>query len=254
VLNRPYHADPGLNHGIPEEFQVLGYPILSLRSIPKDREYLMRYFKEDLEKGLMKSPLELNHVWPENYSANSAQKVWGAVFASHHPNVAVLDFGLAKVLPDAPTDAPSPLADPTTLGTALGTPSYMSPEQALGRDVDERGDIYAAAVVLYKSLTGVGPFEHLGRERQMDAHVQETPLPPSEFMGERINAELDQAVLKALSTDPAERYHSAAEFRDVLIACRKRPVQSAENGEKVERGRVGKATGLFWRLFWLAPG
>lgn len=103
VLNRPYHADPGLNHGIPEEFQVLGYPILSLRSIPKDKEYLMRYFKEDMEKGLMKSPLELNHVWPENYSANSAQKVWGAVFASHHPNVAVLDLSSFKCGHDAPT-------------------------------------------------------------------------------------------------------------------------------------------------------
>ena len=103
VLNRPYHADPGLNHGIPEEFQVLGYPILSLRSIPKDDEYLRRYFKEDLENGTMKSPLELNHVWPENYSANSAQKVWGAVFASHHPNVAVLDLSSFKCGHDAPT-------------------------------------------------------------------------------------------------------------------------------------------------------
>src|SRR5690606_5026728 len=103
VLNRPYHSDPGLNHGIPEEFQVLGYPILSIRSIPKDDEYLMRYFREDLEKGLMKTPLELNHVWPENYSANSSQKVWGAVFAAHHPNVAVLDLSSFKCGHDAPT-------------------------------------------------------------------------------------------------------------------------------------------------------
>jgi activator of 2-hydroxyglutaryl-CoA dehydratase/predicted nucleotide-binding protein (sugar kinase/HSP70/actin superfamily) len=103
VLNRPYHSDPGLNHGIPEEFQVLGYPILSLRSIPKDPEYLRRYFKEELESGVMKSPLELNHVWPENYSANSAQKVWGAVFAAHHPNVAVLDLSSFKCGHDAPT-------------------------------------------------------------------------------------------------------------------------------------------------------
>ena len=103
VLNRPYHSDPGLNHGIPEEFQVLGYPILSLRSIPKSDEYLARYFKEDLAKGQMKSPLELNHVWPENYSANSSQKVWGAVFAAHHPNVAVLDLSSFKCGHDAPT-------------------------------------------------------------------------------------------------------------------------------------------------------
>src|SRR5690606_1873584 len=103
VLNRPYHSDPGLNHGIPEEFQILGYPILSIRSIPKDREYLDRYFKDDLAKGKIKTPLELNHVWPENYSANSAQKVWGAVFAAHHPNVAVLDLSSFKCGHDAPT-------------------------------------------------------------------------------------------------------------------------------------------------------
>lgn len=168
--------------------------------------------------------------------------------------IKVLDFGLAKVLPDAPTDAPSPLADPTTLGSALGTPSYMSPEQALGRDVDERGDIYAAAVVLYKSLTGVGPFEHLGRERQMDAHVQETPLPPSEFIGKRISAKLDQAVLKALSKDPAERYYSAAEFRDVLIACRKGAGHSDEKREKREKGGIGKTTGLFLAALVLSVG
>jgi predicted CoA-substrate-specific enzyme activase len=102
LLARPYHSDPGLNHGIPEEFQVRGYPILSLRSIPKSREYLDRYFKEELESGKMKSPLELNHVWPENYSVNSAQKVWGAVFAAHHPNVVVLDLSSFKCGHDAP--------------------------------------------------------------------------------------------------------------------------------------------------------
>ncbi len=103
VLNRPYHSDPGLNHGIPEEFQVLGYPILSIRSIPKDVEYLKRYFKEDIEKGVISDPLELRHVWPENYSANSAQKVWASVFASRHPNVAVLDLSSFKCGHDAPT-------------------------------------------------------------------------------------------------------------------------------------------------------
>lgn len=102
LLSRPYHSDPGLNHGIPEEFQVRGYPVLSIRSVPKTREYLDRYFKEELESGKMKSPLELNHVWPENYSVNSAQKVWGAVFAAHHPNVVVLDLSSFKCGHDAP--------------------------------------------------------------------------------------------------------------------------------------------------------
>jgi predicted CoA-substrate-specific enzyme activase len=103
MIGRPYHSDPGLNHGIPEEFQVLGYPILSIRSIPKDREYLDRYYKDELEKGIIKSPLEVNHVWPENYSVNSAQKVWAASFAAHHPNVVVLDLSSFKCGHDAPT-------------------------------------------------------------------------------------------------------------------------------------------------------
>jgi predicted nucleotide-binding protein (sugar kinase/HSP70/actin superfamily) len=101
VLSRPYHNDPGLNHGIPEEFQVLGYPILSIRSIPKDDAYLRRYFKEEVARG--QSVLDINDVWPENYSANSSQKVWAAKFASRHPNVVVLDLSSFKCGHDAPT-------------------------------------------------------------------------------------------------------------------------------------------------------
>ena len=103
LLARPYHGDPGLNHGIPEEFQVLGYPVLSIRSIPKDRAFLDPYYAQDLAAGRMRSPLELNHVWPENYSANSAQKVWAADFAARHPNVVLLDLSSFKCGHDAPT-------------------------------------------------------------------------------------------------------------------------------------------------------
>jgi predicted nucleotide-binding protein (sugar kinase/HSP70/actin superfamily) len=98
VLGRPYHLDPGLHHGIPDEFQVLGYPILSMRSIPKDREWLQRFYGDEEE-----DVLGVNDVWPENYSANSAQKVWAAKFASRHPNVAILDLSSFKCGHDAPT-------------------------------------------------------------------------------------------------------------------------------------------------------
>jgi activator of 2-hydroxyglutaryl-CoA dehydratase/predicted nucleotide-binding protein (sugar kinase/HSP70/actin superfamily) len=103
LLGRPYHLDPGLNHGLLEEFQVLGYPVLSIRSIPKDETWLAKYFADDLAKGRIKTPLEINDVWPENYSANSSQKVWGAKFAAHHPNVVVLDLSSFKCGHDAPT-------------------------------------------------------------------------------------------------------------------------------------------------------
>ncbi len=96
MIGRPYHSDPGLNHGIPEEFQVLGYPILSIRSLPKDRAFLSKYFGE-------KDPLNINDVWPENFSGNSVQKVWAARFAAHSDNLALLDLSSFKCGHDAPT-------------------------------------------------------------------------------------------------------------------------------------------------------
>jgi predicted CoA-substrate-specific enzyme activase len=103
MIGRPYHSDPGLNHGVLEEFQVLGYPILSMRSIPKDPNWLARFFAADMKAGRIETPLEVQDVWPENYSANSVQKVWAAKFAARHPNVVVLDLSSFKCGHDAPT-------------------------------------------------------------------------------------------------------------------------------------------------------
>jgi activator of 2-hydroxyglutaryl-CoA dehydratase/predicted nucleotide-binding protein (sugar kinase/HSP70/actin superfamily) len=103
MIGRPYHNDPGLNHDILEEFQARGYPILSMRSIPKDPAYLKRFFADDLESGVIESVFDVGDVWPENYSANSVQKVWAAKFAARHPNVAVIDFSSFKCGNDAPT-------------------------------------------------------------------------------------------------------------------------------------------------------
>ncbi|MCB9557715.1 MAG: CoA activase [Deltaproteobacteria bacterium] len=103
LLSRPYHNDPGLNHGVLEEFQALGYPILSIRSLPKDPVWLKRFFADDLERGLIDTPLSVSDVWPENYSTNSVQKVWAAKFAARHPHVVVLDLSSFKCGHDAPT-------------------------------------------------------------------------------------------------------------------------------------------------------
>jgi activator of 2-hydroxyglutaryl-CoA dehydratase/predicted nucleotide-binding protein (sugar kinase/HSP70/actin superfamily) len=103
LLGRPYHLDPGLNHGVLDEYQALGYPILSIRSIPKDPGWLARFFKNDLGRGFVDTPLSVSDVWPENYSTNSVQKVWAAKFAARHPNVVVLDLSSFKCGHDAPT-------------------------------------------------------------------------------------------------------------------------------------------------------
>ena len=101
MLGRPYHSDPGLNHDVMQEFQALGYPILSMGAIPRDRAWLAQYFREDLAAGLP-DVFDINDVWPENYSANSAFKVWCAKFAARHPNVAVFDLSSFKCGHDSP--------------------------------------------------------------------------------------------------------------------------------------------------------
>jgi len=103
VIGRPYHLDPGMHHGIPDEIQALGYPILSIRSIPKDPEWLATYFRADLDEGRIADVFDIRDVWPENYSANSVQKVWAARFAARHPNLGVLDLSSFKCGHDAPT-------------------------------------------------------------------------------------------------------------------------------------------------------
>lgn len=117
MIGRPYHNDPGMNHAVLEEYQAMGYPILSMRSIPKDKNWLQPFFKDDLEKEMVESPLEIHDIWPENYSVNSVQKVWAAKFAARHPNIAVLDLSSFKCGHDAPTYG---LIDRTI--AAAGTP------------------------------------------------------------------------------------------------------------------------------------
>ncbi len=68
-----------------------------MRSIPKDKKYLQRFYEDD------ENPLSIMDVWPENYSSNSAQKVWAAKFAARHPNVVLLDLSSFKCGHDAPT-------------------------------------------------------------------------------------------------------------------------------------------------------
>ena len=101
LLGRPYHLDPGINHAVTEELQALGYPVMSQRAIPKNPGWLARHFGADVTAGSIAGPFDVRDVWPENYSANSAQKVWAAKVAARHPNLAVLDLSSFKCGNDA---------------------------------------------------------------------------------------------------------------------------------------------------------
>jgi len=132
--------------------------------------------------------------------------------------VKLLDFGIAKVLPGAAgEDAPAPLAAPTEEGMTLGTPRYLSPEQARGATLDHRTDLYSAGAVLYAMLAGRDPFAHVaGIAAILRAQALDLPRPPSVVAAQEIPAALDRVVMKALAKRPEDRYASAAEFAAAL--------------------------------------
>ncbi|WP_327291706.1 ABC transporter substrate-binding protein [Streptomyces sp. NBC_01198] len=121
--------------------------------------------------------------------------------------IKVADFGIARVLD---TDARL-----TTTGSAIGTPSYMSPEQINGAEVDARSDVYAVGCVLTELLTGRPPFTDGNPINLMYWHVH-TPPPVPSARNPRVPKELDALVLTALAKDPAARHFDAAVFRDRL--------------------------------------
>ncbi len=102
LLARPYHHDPGLNHEILEEFQKLGYPVFSQSTLPLDEDLLERLFGAEVRAGTIRSPLEIQDVWKNSYSASTNHKVWAAKFTARHPNLVALELSSFKCGHDAP--------------------------------------------------------------------------------------------------------------------------------------------------------
>jgi activator of 2-hydroxyglutaryl-CoA dehydratase/predicted nucleotide-binding protein (sugar kinase/HSP70/actin superfamily) len=102
LLARPYHHDPGLNHEILEEFQKLGYPVFSQSTLPLDDDVLERLFGAEVRAGTIRSPLEIQDVWKNSYSASTNHKVWAAKFTARHPNLVALELSSFKCGHDAP--------------------------------------------------------------------------------------------------------------------------------------------------------
>jgi predicted CoA-substrate-specific enzyme activase len=102
MLGRVYHHDPGLNHEILDEFQKLGYPIFSQNTLPLDEDLLGRLFGEEVQAGIIKSPLEITDVWKNSYSCSTNHKIWAAKFTARHPNLVALEMSSFKCGHDAP--------------------------------------------------------------------------------------------------------------------------------------------------------
>jgi len=142
--------------------------------------------------------------------------------------VKVLDFGLAKLLPQS---SPGPEASTlvnTADGIVLGTLSYMSPEQARGTDVDARTDIWSLGVVLYEMVTGRQPFEGTTMSDVLASVLDHEPLPVMRY-APTVPADLERIIRKTLAKDPEERYQTA---KDLLIDLK-------ELKHELERQKVG---------------
>ncbi|MFE1343912.1 protein kinase [Streptomyces sp. NPDC058757] len=122
--------------------------------------------------------------------------------------VKVMDFGIARALHGAQ-------ATMTQTGMVMGTPQYLSPEQALGKAVDHRSDLYATGCLLYELLALRPPFTGETPLSVVYQHVQDIPVPPSEVRGST-PPELDGLVMRSLAKEPDDRFQSAEEMRGLI--------------------------------------
>ena len=149
--------------------------------------------------------------------------------------VKVMDFGIARAL----TGATSTM---TQTGMVMGTPQYLSPEQALGKAVDHRSDLYATGCMLYELLTLRPPFTGDTPLSVVYQHVQDAPVPPSQANG-RVPAVLDALVLRSLAKDPDDRFQSADEMRAHVQHMLRTMHQGTALTEVLPSGPAGGALG-----------
>lgn len=160
----------------------------------------------------------------------------------------LMDFGIARILQTARL---------TQIGHLVGTLEYISPEQIEGKDTDRRSDIYSLGAVFYEMLTGHIPFRKNTDYELIRAQIEETPQPPSKLTA-NIPPALEQAVLRALAKNPADRFADAAAYRSALenildtISFDPTFVSQdtvAFNGPGI-KGKISKTIPPFLRTWW----
>jgi serine/threonine protein kinase/Tol biopolymer transport system component len=196
------------------------------------------------------------------------------IFVTQRRQAKIMDFGLAKLAPEKPAKAALPTQAATeqmltSPGSAVGTVAYMSPEQALGEQLDVRTDLFSFGIVLYEMATGARPFIGNTTAGLFDAILHKAPVSPVQLNTE-IPTRLGEIINKALEKDREVRYQHASELRADL----KRLKRDTESGRTVaastmweELGRPTRwhrwamisaasvilAAGFFWLLRPLPP-
>jgi eukaryotic-like serine/threonine-protein kinase len=155
----------------------------------------------------------------------------------------VLDFGLAKLRDkDVDEELPTVAAHAHTApGVIVGTAAYMSPEQAEGKPVDVRSDVFSFGAVLYEMFTGVRPFRGDTHLSTLSALLRERPAPLKAVRAD-VPAVLEEVVFRCLEKNPAARYADAGQVRDALVSVKARLARSgASLGSALRNPRIGVA-------------
>jgi serine/threonine-protein kinase len=152
---------------------------------------------------IVKMPITENEDW-----AIEREPAWDSV--------KILDFGVAQVQQVTATLDQQTKSE----GIVFGSPDYISPEQALGKNADHRSDIYSLGIIFYEMLTGEVPFQGDTAREVMTHHVRTPPTPPSRLRPDlSIPLEADELALRALAKKPEQRLQSMDEFISALRHC-----------------------------------
>lgn len=271
LLLPAFASDAGMADRLRLEAQAAaalgGHPniveVIDFGKTPAGRPYLVM---ERLQGRTLRQELRARGPWPVVEAIGLARQLLHGLAAAHgaglvHRDIKpdnlflcergadgerrlkILDFGIVKV---ALGRGPAPLALPTAEGLAIGTPRFLAPEQAQGRPIDSRADLYAVGCVLFWMLTGRDPFQHhIGLFPLIHAHVNEPPRPPSAVARQAISAALDRVVLRALAKKPDDRFCNAEAMTAALdaLAVRATP-RRWERTERIATRALGVSTDI----------
>ncbi len=185
----------------------------------------LRYLSMEFVKGItLKNLVESGQILPTPVALRVAKQICAGLAAAHEVGVIhrdikpqnilieptgglkIMDFGIARLTQERGM---------TVTGTVVGTPDYMSPEQARGQPLDFRSDIYSTGVVLYEVFTGSLPFEGDSPLAVVLKHVQEMP-PAPQTVNPKIDPKISAIILKCMEKDPAARYQTVNELYEAL--------------------------------------